>query len=160
MTEITYEYLKYPQGAFWLRLHEDIAENIRNPISVWKGLKDTEAGRVPVLRVVFGSALSDDEKEKLDSVIEQFGHPLIPQHKKFGHAYWAKVRSFNIATEKPLTAGRIYKGQEIEINCYVTERIKELYQDGKLNIDDYVIVQFIDGDQDKPVAIAKGYKTW
>ena len=46
---------------------------------------------------------------------------------------------------KPLTVGRIYRGQEIEIECHVTERIRELYQAGKLAT----------GDFDKPIAVAK-----
>jgi len=79
---------------------------------------------------------------------------------KHGRAYWAKVRSFNAGAAKPLTVGRIYRGTEIVIDCYVAERIRELYQAGKLAVDDYVIVQFVDGDPDKPVAIEKAYKSW
>ena len=79
---------------------------------------------------------------------------------KYAKAYWARVRSFNTGTEKPLRVGRIYKGAEIEIDCYVTERIRELYQAGKLAVDDYVLVMFVDGDPEKPVGVEKAYKSW
>ena len=83
----------------------------------------------------------------------------------FGRIYWAKVVSVNLENEKPLRVGRkwgsdVTRPEDYEVDCYVTERIKELYQDGKLSEGDIVIIQFVDGDAEKPVAIAKGFKTW
>jgi len=78
----------------------------------------------------------------------------------YGRTYWAKVKSFSVGVEKPLKVGRDFKGAEVEIDCYVTERIKELYQAGKLAAGDYVLVQFIDGDSDRPIAVEKAHKTW
>ena len=79
---------------------------------------------------------------------------------KHAKTYWAKVRSFNAGSVRPLRVGRIYRGQEVETNCYVTERIRELYQAGKLVADDYVLLQFVDGDPEKSIAVEKAYKTW
>ena len=79
---------------------------------------------------------------------------------KYQAVYWARVRAFSTTAVKPLKVGRIYKGTEIEIDCYVTERIRELYQAGKLAVDDYVLVQFVDGDPNKPLAVEKAYKSW
>jgi len=88
------------------------------------------------------------------------GAGVETQTDKYGRTYWAKVWAFKAAAERPLTVGRIYKGREVEIECYVTERIRELYQAGKLAVDDYVLVQFVDGDPDKPIAVEKAYKSW
>jgi len=86
--------------------------------------------------------------------------PEFDPSEKFHRAYWAKVVSFTAGATKPLKIGRIYKGVETQIDCYVTERIRELYQAGRLAADDYVLVQFVDGDSDKPIAIEKAYKSW
>jgi len=79
---------------------------------------------------------------------------------KFGRTYWAKVVSFAASAEKPLKVSRAYKGQEITIGCYVTERIRELNEAGKLAAGDFVLVQFVDGDPDKPIAVEKAHKSW
>ena len=79
---------------------------------------------------------------------------------EYDRAYWVKVRSFDMNAEKPLRVGRIHKNQEVETNCYVTERIRELYQAGKLAVGDFVLIQFVDGDPDKPIAVEKAYKSW
>ena len=106
-------------------------------------------------------ALSDADRMKMDSALfqemEASGGVVAEQYEKI---YWAKVRSFSAGSVRPLRVGRIYRGQEVETNCYVTERIRELYQAGKLAVDDYVLVQFVDGDPDKPIAVEKAYKSW
>jgi len=78
----------------------------------------------------------------------------------YGRTYWAKVKAFSVGTEKPLKVGRDFKGAEVEIDCYVTQRIAELYQAGKLAAGDFVLVQFVDGDPDNPITIDKAYKSW
>lgn len=78
----------------------------------------------------------------------------------YGRTYWAKVKAFSVGAEKPLKVGRDFKGAEVEIDCYVTERIREFNAAGKLAAGDIVLVQFVDGDPDKPVVVEKAYKSW
>jgi len=79
---------------------------------------------------------------------------------RYGRTYWAKVVSFSAGAEKPLKVSRTYRGQEITIDCYATERVRELNATGKLAAGDIVLVQFVDGDPDKPIAVEKAYKSW
>lgn len=75
-------------------------------------------------------------------------------------SHWARVSAFNVGTDKPLEVKRTYQGKEHNVNCYVTQSVVDDYQAGKLAIGDFVIVEFIDGDLDKPLAVAKVYKSW
>lgn len=79
---------------------------------------------------------------------------------KHGQTYWAKVKGFNVGAEKPLTVERTYRDKTYTIDCYVTTQIKDEYQAGTLQVGDFVLVSFIDGDPDKTCAILKVYKTW
>lgn len=88
------------------------------------------------------------------------GAPDKPIMELVAVAHWAKISAFNAGAEKPLTVIRNYQGQDFTVNCYVTQSLVNDYQAGKLVIGDFVIVEFVDGDLDKPIAIAKVYKTW
>jgi hypothetical protein len=63
--------------------------------------------------------------------------------------YMAEITGINPSTQKPLT---VRKGDN-EAQAYSSPRIVELYQAGKLNLGDHVLITFIDGDQDKPVVL-------
>ena len=104
----------------------------------------------------FSKPLTDAEKTRLDGLM----YAKREQPISYDGIYWAKVQAFTASATKPLKIGRIYKGVETQIDCYVTERIRELYQAGKLTAGDFVLVQFVDGDPDKPIVIEKAYKSW
>ena len=74
---------------------------------------------------------------------------------RFYTVYWANVDAINVAAPRPLTVTRMWQGNPISLNCYVTKRIVELYQAGQLAEGDGVLVAFIDGDQTKPIALEK-----
>ena len=75
-------------------------------------------------------------------------------------AHWARVAAFNPGTEKPLCVKRNWHGADVEVNCYVSQGVKDAYLGGTLAIDDFVLVVFVEGEIDKPLAVEKIVKTW
>ena len=69
--------------------------------------------------------------------------------------HWAKVDSLDLTKQKPITVKRTWHGREYQVDCYVTENIKDQYQAGNIAIGDYVIVEFLDDDAAKAVVTAK-----
>lgn len=74
--------------------------------------------------------------------------------------HWAVVNAFNAGQAKPLNVTRNWCGHNVELDCYVTQDVVDAYQGGNLSIGDYVLVDFVDGDLDKPLAVQKIYKSW
>ena len=99
-----------------------------------------------------GRELTEDEKDT-----REFSPAT---QTRYGRVYWAKVKGFNAAATKPLTVERTHRGTTYTIECYVTTQVKDGYQAGTLNVGDYVIISFIDGDPEKACAILKAHKTW
>lgn len=73
------------------------------------------------------------------------------QYNRIG---WARVKGFTVGTNKPLKISRIHDANA-EINCYITDKVLQLCQMGKLNIDDVVLIQFMDRDPKKAVVVDK-----
>ena len=73
--------------------------------------------------------------------------------------HWAVVNAFSPSAEKPLQVKRNYCGAEYTVNCYVSQDLVDLYP-ANLQVGDLVIVDFIDGEMDKPFASQKVYKSW
>ncbi len=73
--------------------------------------------------------------------------------------HWARVKSFQ-AAEKPIVVTREFMGQQYDVACYASQDLKDAYDAGNLQLGDYVIVDFIDGDISKPFASQKVYKSW
>lgn len=66
---------------------------------------------------------------------------------------------------RPATVVRKFLGETYEVNCLVSQSVVELYQAGKLNIGDFVIVSFIDEIPDSneynlAIVVDKVYKSW
>lgn len=74
--------------------------------------------------------------------------------------YWARVAGFDASTEKPLEVTRHWAGHNITLWVYVTEDVKDAYVAGNLAVGDYVLVVFVDGDRDLPIAVNKVFKSW
>lgn len=77
----------------------------------------------------------------------------------------AKLKAVDTALAKPATVTRKYQGQLYDVNCLVTESIKDMYVAGTLQIGDYVLVSFIDEipeTQEISVAVItdKIYESW
>jgi len=133
---------------------------------------------VPIKRVIEGLIRvggTDKDPEFIDGIeIELEVEPTPEQLEKFdlklptmkrvggviAHAHLAKVVNFQTSNEKPLVVSRIWKRQERTVSCYVTEQLKDLYLAGTLVVGDFVTVDFIEGDIDKPLAMVKVYKSW
>ena len=75
-------------------------------------------------------------------------------------SHWAVVNAFNVGQAKPLNVTRTWCGHAVELDCYVTQDVVDNYQASSLAIGDYVLVDFVDGDLDKPLAVNKIYKSW
>ena len=63
--------------------------------------------------------------------------------------YMAEVTELDPSRQKPLT---VKKG-EVELQALASHKMIELYQAGKLQVGDTVLITFIDGDQEKPVVL-------
>ena len=74
--------------------------------------------------------------------------------------HWAVVSAFDAAQPRPLNVTRTWCGHQIGVDCYVTQDVADNYQAGNLKIGDYVLVDFVDGELDKPLAVGKIYKSW
>ncbi len=77
----------------------------------------------------------------------------------------AKVKSINPALTKPVMVTRKWMGQTYDIACLASESIVALYQAGKVQVGDYVIVSFIDEIPETeeisiPVVVDKVYRSW
>lgn len=57
--------------------------------------------------------------------------------------------------DKPATVARTWNGEEYTYDCYITENIKDQYQQGDIAIDDTVLVEFLEGERLSPIVIAK-----
>lgn len=74
--------------------------------------------------------------------------------------HWAKVDSFDPTGEKPLIVLRLWNGAWRPIACYVSEILRERFQAGELVVGDFVLIDFVGGDINKPLAITEIFKTW
>jgi hypothetical protein len=74
--------------------------------------------------------------------------------------HWAEIKQFNIGQEKPLQGERTFNHIKYTFDCYVTQALINEYQAGQLQVGDYIIVEFIEGKINRPLAIAKVYKSW
>lgn len=93
----------------------------------------------------------DDLKARVEDL--EPGTPPLCTH-------WAVIVSIEPANEKPLRVRRLWGGEEYQLNCYVTEAIKDQYLAGDIAIGDYVLVEFLDDDPNRTLVFAKVFKTW
>ena len=74
--------------------------------------------------------------------------------------HWAQIDSFNPSLAKPIQVTRTWQGRSLQTRCFVTQAIKDAFQAGDLAVGDFVLVLFVDGDRDLPLAVSKILKTW
>lgn len=74
--------------------------------------------------------------------------------------HWAIVDSFNTGEEKPMRVKRTIGGYEYQVDCYVTETVKDQYLAGDVAVGDFVLVHFLDDDPNRAVVFAKVYRSW
>ena len=67
--------------------------------------------------------------------------------------FFARVDEILSHTE--VKVRRTYLGNEVNINCHVTQTVKDLFLAGKIVVGDVVIIQFIEADITKPVILGK-----
>ncbi|GAH70447.1 unnamed protein product [marine sediment metagenome] len=65
------------------------------------------------------------------------------------------ARVDEILSHKEVKVKRTYLGNEIDINCHVTQTVKDEFLGGKIVVGDIVIIQFIEADLSKPVILGK-----
>ena len=74
--------------------------------------------------------------------------------------HWAMIDSFHPSEVKPMRVKRSWRGYEYQVNCYVTETIKDQYLAGDIKGGDFVLVEFLEDSADKAIVFAKVLKTW
>ena len=76
-----------------------------------------------------------------------------------------KLIAVNPSLAKPATVRRRFMGENYDVSCLVTQSVAELFQQGDIQIGDYVLVSFIEeipNETERNVAIVtdKVYKSW
>lgn len=76
-----------------------------------------------------------------------------------------KLISVDSSLAKPAVVRRRFYGQNYDVKCLVTQSVAELYQNGALQVGDYVLVSFIEeipDTEERLIAIItdKVYKSW
>ena len=76
-----------------------------------------------------------------------------------------KLISVNPGLAKPAVIRRRFQGRDYDINCLVTQSVKNLYQSGDIQVEDYVLVSFIEempNETERNIAIVtdKVYPSW
>lgn len=92
--------------------------------------------------------------------IEPSENPIQPEVEPPLSTHWAQVNAVDELKTKPLQVRRTWNGKEYVFWCYISNTIKEIWDANKLNIDDFVVVDFIEHEKDKPLATEKIIKTW
>ena len=155
-----------------VRLVERDVEADGESVTLW--VYDEEVYRIPV-RYTSASEMREAirncsaQRERLARILEKLGasRALAASHGEWvrdadapAASHWAQIDSFNVAAKRPLSVTRNWKGHAISLDCYVTQDIADAFRDGKLSVGDYVIVEFMDGNTDLPVAVQKVFKSW
>lgn len=115
------------------------------------------ASRDAVIASMGGAKLVED-KITLEGNFLVFRTYLYSQHI-------GKVLSIDVTKAKPVKVLRKWSGYEYQIDCLVGQNIVTIYQAGKLVVNDYVIVSFIDEMPDSSefnlaIVVDKVFKSW
>lgn len=92
---------------------------------------------------------------------------LIPMSAEYlpRSEHIAKLVAVNATQAKPATVRRRYWGENYDVKCLVTESVKQMWLDGNLQVNDYVLVSFIEEipeTEERHIAIVTGkiFKSW
>lgn len=72
----------------------------------------------------------------------------------------ARVSAFSVGVERPLKVVVSYRGVDFPLDCYVSQDLVDAYGAGQLVVGDFVVIDFLEGHEDKPLAAQKIFKTW
>lgn len=111
--------------------------------------------------IQFEAALTPEEKATLDTVVANHTYTIPPSLIMSLHE--ARILSIDVGPPPPVRPikVRIFQNSDIfDIDCFVTQDLIDAYLDGKLNVDDWVLVYFIDKREDKAIVQQKILKTW
>lgn len=85
--------------------------------------------------------------------------------KSMASEHIGKLKAVNIGDIKPATITRRFQGQDYDIKCLVSRTIAEMWQSGTLQLDDFVLISFIEempNETERNIAIVtdKVYRSW
>lgn len=75
----------------------------------------------------------------------------------------AKLKAVNPAILKPATVTRRFLGELYDVDCFVTQGVKDEYVAGDINIGDFVIVSYTrtgDDGETLPIVTGKVFRSW
>jgi len=135
---------------------------------VYRQQPDFEVGLGITNAVSFGCGSADELEEVEVTEAEWEAELITRQGEHLPHSeHIGKLISVNPALAKPATVRRRYLGINHDVNCLVTQNIVNMWTANpkELNIDDFVLVSFIDetpNETEKNAAIAtdKVYESW
>jgi len=86
--------------------------------------------------------------------------PLITCENLPCSIHFCVLKSVNIGNARPATVAREHGDLECDIDCFITESIKDQYQAGDIQVGDYMLMAYDNLQPDKPVLVAKIFKSW
>jgi hypothetical protein len=110
--------------------------------------------------IATGYTLVEDAKH-FDGQYLIFDEPLQPPHSQ----HIGKVISIDVTKAKPIKVARKWLGVTYNVDCLVSQNVVTIYQAGKLAVNDFVIVSFIDEIPDTTeielaIVTDKVFKSW
>ena len=112
--------------------------------------------------------LNGREQEFLDLMARDMPNPVIERldlslPSKSEHI--GKLLSVNPSLAKPAVVRRRFYGENYDVNCLVTQSVKDMFQAGDLQVNDYVLVSFIEeipNTTERKIAIVtdKVFESW
>lgn len=107
----------------------------------------------------------DEEENELPLYINDLNLEPITVDDLSKSEHIGKLIAVNPSNAKPAIVRRRFYGQDYDTKCLVTQSVAELFQAGKIEINDFVLVSFIveiPNTTERKVAIVtdKVYKSW
>lgn len=95
--------------------------------------------------------------------IDELGLELIEPNDLPKSQHIAKLKAVNPLVARPATVTRRFLGDLYDVDCFVTQGVKDEYAAGDIQIGDYVIVSYTrtgDDNETLPIVTGKVFKSW
>lgn len=105
-------------------------------------------------------AVAESWRDATPEEMAYYNENVPPEPTPPPSTHLAVVDSIDPQAVKPATVTRTWAGKEYTYDCFVTEGVKDQWQQGDIHVGDFVLVHFLEDDTGKAIVIAKVFKTW
>lgn len=107
----------------------------------------------------------DDEGNPLPTYISELGLEAVTANDLPKSQHIGKLTAVNPALAKPATVTRKWHGVTYDVQCLVSQTVVDMWQAGTLEVNDFVIVSFIEEIPDTAevniaIVVDKVYESW